>query len=88
MKILGIKDLKRKDVPIYYRMYYTGVVSLQMVNATVESRIDFSLEMKPTGQKEVLITFNDPVDYPLVPLLRELKKYILDLDWNGGLPPL
>ena len=88
MKILGIKDLKRKDVPIYYRMYYTGVVSLQMGSATVESHIDFSLEMKPTGQKEVLITLNDPVDYPLVPLLLELKKYILDLDWNGGLPPL
>lgn len=86
MKVLEIKEIVRKDVPIYYKMFYSGVAVMELVNASVERQIDFSMEMKPTGQKQILITLNKPVDYPLVPLLREIKKYINTLDQNGALP--
>jgi hypothetical protein len=49
-------------------------------------RIDFSIEYKPTGQKEISITFIDKVDYPLVPVNKELKNYILELEAANGLP--
>jgi hypothetical protein len=57
-----------------------------MNNNQVEYRIDFSLEYKPTGQKEISITFIDKVDYPLVPINKELKNYIIELDAADGLP--
>jgi hypothetical protein len=86
MKIIAIKDMIRKDVPIYYRKLYTGVAVIEMTKGPADYRIDFSIEYKPTGQKDVSITFIDAVDYPLIPINRELKQHIIDLDNAGGLP--
>jgi hypothetical protein len=86
MKILEVKDIVRKDVPIYYRRLYTCVAVIELINTSQDARIDFSIEHKPTGQKEILITLIDKVDYPLVPLNSALKKAIDDLDSSGALP--
>jgi len=86
MKVISIKDMIRKDVPIYYRKLYTGVAVIEMNNGAVDYRIDFSIEYKPTGQKEIAITFIDAIDYPLVPVNKELKNYILELENADGLP--
>lgn len=86
MKIITIKDMIRKDVPIYYRNLYTGVAVLELTKGQSEHRIDFAIEHKPTGQKEISVTLIDQADYPLVPVTKELKKYIDTLDINGGLP--
>jgi hypothetical protein len=86
MKVVSIKNIIRKDVPIYYKRHFSGVAVLELVKEPVERRIDFSIEHMPTGTKEIVITFVDAVDYPLVPLQRELKLFINNLDANGGLP--
>jgi hypothetical protein len=86
MKINGIKDLIRKDVPIYYRRLFSGIAVIELLNKTVESRIDFTIETKPTGLNEVIINSMDPVDYPLIPLTKEVKKFISLLDETGELP--
>ena len=86
MKIITIKDMIRKDVPIYYRMLYTGVAVIELNKGPQNFRLDFSIETKPTGQKEISISFIDTIDYPLVPLSKELKQYISQLDANDGLP--
>jgi hypothetical protein len=86
MKVVSIKDISRKDVPIYYRMLYTGTVVLELIDKTVERQIDFSIETKPTGSKEISVKLLEAVDYPLVPLTRELKNFITKLDRSGGLP--
>jgi len=86
MKIVTLKDMIRKDVPIYYRKLYTSVAVIELNNTQNEYRIDFSLEIKPTGAKEVNVTFIDAVDYPLIPVIRELKRYIVELDSADGLP--
>jgi len=86
MKIVTLKDMIRKDVPIYYRKLYTSVAVIELNNSQNEYRIDFSLEIKPTGAKEVNVTFIDAVDYPLIPVIRELKRYIVELDSADGLP--
>lgn len=88
MKILEIKELIRKDVPIYYRMFFSGIVVVQLMNKPVERHIDFSIETKPTGQKEILLTIAEPIDYPLVPFTKALKQFITELDYAGALPPL
>jgi hypothetical protein len=86
MRIVSIKDIIRKDVPIYYRRLFSGVAVMELIKEPVERRIDFSIETKPTGIKDISISFTEPVDYPLVPLNQELKKYIDKLDLSGGLP--
>jgi len=86
MKIISIKDMIRKDIPIYYRKLFTGVAVIEMNNGPEDYRIDFSIEYKPTGQKDITITFIDKIDYPLIPLNRELKKFINDLEIAEALP--
>ena len=86
MKVSTIKDIVRKDIPIYYRLLYTGVAVLELAKGTKDFRIDFSVEIKPTGQKEIIVTFLDNVDYPLVPVIKELKNIIADMHTNGLLP--
>jgi len=86
MKIVTIKDMIRKDVPIYYRKLYTGVAVIDFNAGPKNFRIDFSIEYKPTGQKDINISFIDNIDYPLVPVTKELKNYILELEAASGLP--
>jgi hypothetical protein len=86
MNVLEIKDIVRKDVPIYYRRLYSGVAVIEMLNKALDVRLDFSIEHKPTGQKEILVTLIDSVDYPLIPLNSALKKAIDKMDSSGGLP--
>ena len=86
MKIVEIKGLSRKDVPIYYRRLYSGIAVLELINTVVDVAIDFQIEHKPTGQVETTITSMEKVDYPLVPLKSALKRYIGDLDSEGKLP--
>jgi len=88
MKVTGIKELTRKDVPIYYRRLYSGILEIELINSTVESHIDFLIETKPTGINEIIINAMDSVDYPLLPLTKEIKKFISVLDETGGLPAL
>jgi hypothetical protein len=86
MRILEIKDIIRKDVPIYYRRHFSGIAILELVNKPIERRIDFMIEIKPTGAKEISLALSDPVDYPLTPLIKALKTFVIDLDNNGDLP--
>ena len=88
MKVTGIKELIRKDVPIYYRRLYSGILEIELINKSVESHIDFLIETKPTGVNEVIINNMDSIDYPLLPLTKEIKKFISVLDETGGLPSL
>ena len=86
MRIVEIKNLTRKDLPIYYRRFYSGIAVTEMVNGNMEFPLDFHIEHKPTGNREISLHLSQKVDYPLIPLQKELKKYIGDLDSNGRLP--
>jgi 2-methylaconitate cis-trans-isomerase PrpF len=86
MKVVSIKDMIRKDVPIYYRNLFTGVAVIEMNNTQKNYRIDFSIETKPTGQKEITVNFIDTIDYPLLPVTKDLKNLIDEMDSAGSLP--
>lgn len=86
MKVLDILDIARKDVPIYYRRLYTGSASLELLGKSVVRRIEFSIETKPTGAKDIQVSLVDEVDYPLIPLQKALKDTILAMDRSGALP--
>jgi hypothetical protein len=86
MKIIEIKNIVRKDVPIYYRRLYTGIAVLELVNKSIEVPLEFQIEHMPTGHIEISIIKIEKVDYPLVPLQKELKAYIGAMDADGKLP--
>lgn len=86
MKIIELKNVIRKDVPIYYRRLYSSVVAMELVNKVVEVPMDFQIEIKPTGQTEISITSMGTVDYPLVPLQKEIKNVIGSLESSRKLP--
>jgi hypothetical protein len=86
VRILELKNIVRKDVPIYYRRLYNCTAVVELINRSQDVHLDFSIEYKPTGQKEILVTLIDKVDYPLVPLNSALKRAIDDMDSAGSLP--
>ena len=86
MKVIELKNVVRKDVPIYYRRLYTARAVIELINKSVEVPLDFQIEHKPTGQIEIAITSMGEVDYPLVPLRKELKQFIGAMDSQGKLP--
>jgi hypothetical protein len=86
MTVLRLKDITRKDVPIYYKMFYKAVAEIELLGKTIDAAVEFSLEMKPTGVKEILVSIKEEVDYPLVPLIAEIKKNVLALDRDAKLP--
>ena len=86
MRIIELKNIVRKDVPIYYRRLYTATAVLELINKPIECPLDFQIEHKPTGSTEIGITLSEKIDYPLVPLQKELKRFISNLDSDGKLP--
>jgi hypothetical protein len=86
MKVIEIKNIARKEMPIYYRRFYTGIVVIELINKSVSVPLEFQIEHKPTGEIEVNFTLSEKVDYPLIPLQKELKNFIGALDSGGKLP--
>jgi len=86
MKVVSIKDIIRKDVPIYYRLLYTGVAVIELAKGPADYRIDFTVEIKPTGLKEISVTFLDKLEYPLLPAIKELKVLIDKMHEDELLP--
>jgi hypothetical protein len=86
VKIIHMKDMIRKDVPIYYRRLYSGTAVIEINENPEDYRIDFSIEQKPTGHKEITVSFIDIIDYPLIPVNKVVKNYIGELDNAGRLP--
>ncbi|MCL2834590.1 MAG: hypothetical protein FWD78_15580 [Treponema sp.] len=86
MKIIEIKNIVRKDVPIYYKRFYKGNLVLDIMDKQDEIPVEFSIEHKPTGHTEIEASFAKEINYPLVPLMKELKTFIADLESNRKLP--
>jgi len=86
MRIIEIKNMTRKDFPIYYRRFYSGIAVMELVNGIVEVPLEFQIENKPTGTIDIITVLSQKIDYPLVPVQKELKKYIGVLDSSGKLP--
>ena len=86
MKLTQIADIVKKDVPLHYRNEYTANAVFDLLDGkTLTRRIEFVVEMSPIGSKDIRINFVDPIDYPLVPVLKSLKDEIHTLDRKGSL---
>ena len=83
MKVLELKNLYSEDIGLYYRRNYTALAVLELPIRTTEVPIDFIIEISPLGTKDIFIDLKTNVDYPLIPLKREIKNYILNREREG-----
>lgn len=86
MTVVDIKEMVRKDVPIYYRRMYDGKAVVEFAGQKHDMKINWTIETSPLGIKETVISMTEKIDYPLLPLIREIKKKIESLDSEGKLP--
>lgn len=86
MNAIELKDIVRKDTALYYRRLFTATVSLDILGSVMDRRVEFIIETHPTGKKDVSVTLVDPVEYPLVPILRSIKELVAAMDGKGALP--
>ncbi len=85
MQVLEIKDIQRDEVPLYYRMKYIGVAVIELPLKTIETHIDFAIETNPLGIKTIDVEIDKTIEYPLVPLVKALRAFIIKLDDEGHL---
>jgi len=86
MKVVDISNIQRKENLLYYRREYSGEATIELLANTLVAPIDFVLEQRPIGGYAVHVSLADSVDYPLVPIVSELKAFIAELDLKGVLP--
>lgn len=86
MKLHGIEQLKKKDIPLYYRNEYEGLGDLEFVLGDRRRvPLEFSVEIKPTGERIVDVRLNERINYPLLPVIRAIKAEILIMEKDGKL---
>ncbi len=87
MQILCLKNIQKNDSVIYYRRHYNADAELQLPNKVTDIPISFTIETGPLGNKEFDLDFDSSrVNYPLLPIRKALKDYILTIDKAGELP--
>lgn len=86
MKIVEVRNIKRRDIPIYYRKMFTGQAVIEVLDRQSTANVEFVIEHQPSGAPTITIRFLGDIDYPLVPAQRSLKLYIADLEAKGLLP--
>ncbi len=86
MKVVRISDIQRKEAYIDYRRMYTGNATLNL-NSTgaVEVPIEFALEHTALGSIDISVNLLQKIEYPVVPIINDLKEYIRELSTTGQL---
>ncbi|HUW39549.1 MAG TPA: hypothetical protein VMV90_00960 [Rectinemataceae bacterium] len=86
MKVVELKELSRKESAVHYIKEFTGVAVLDSGPLKAEADIAFTLEHKPLGPPEITLHVLDPLDWPLLPIVRAIREHILELEKTGRLP--
>lgn len=78
MKIIELRDIKRENEHIHYRKRYSAVL-VYTIDGTTEhlANIIFVFEYNALGSRKLIIQFEDPINYPLLPAKKKLEEYLL-----------
>ncbi len=84
MKFLGMDEFSKKDTLIYYRHEYSGKASFALIGDKRASvRFSSTVEIQPTGERQVIVELLDKIDYPVLPIIKSLKDEILNIEKEG-----
>jgi len=86
MKVLELKSISKKEDGIYYLQRYKATAVLEMPHNTLEFPFSFSIETGPLGNKTIeLDELPNDFNYPVFPIIKSLKEFIIDLIKKGKL---
>lgn len=86
MKVLEIRDIKKKNIPLHYRNEFKASAIFEYKNQKrEESPVEFTLEHSATGTIDISVRILNKLNYPLLPALKSLKAHIRDLEKQGKL---
>lgn len=86
MKVLEFRNITRKEAFIYYRREFKALAVIEYISRMATKEIEFIIENKPLGGYDIHIELLEDVEYPLIPLVKNLKDYITYLAREGSLP--
>jgi len=79
MVVSKLVEIERKESHIYYMQDFTATAVYSIVGKEKTGKIRFSIEHKPTGEMVITLFILDDVDYPLLPIIIDLKKMIKNM---------
>jgi hypothetical protein len=86
MRVLEIKDISKKNIPLHYRNEFSARAVMELPqHAQPETPMEFSLERSATGDLHIRVQLLEKIDYPLLPAIRRLKDHIRELERRGKL---
>ena len=86
MQIRELRNLKRKDVPLAYRRTFSAEAILEgQRSGQTAQPVEFDLEQSAGGSTSVNIRLIGNAQYPVIPLMRELRAYISNMNAQGKL---
>jgi len=86
MKVVELKELKRHNNTLHYFREFKAVAVLEGAGKQIERAVAFSIEKKPFGKPEIIISFEEEPEWPLLPIISSLKSLLMELDGDGRLP--
>ena len=87
MKVLEIKSISKEESFIYYINRYKGMAVLEILSNQVEIPVTFAIETSPFSKKTIEIgALPNDLNYPVMPVQKALREYILTIDKSGVLP--
>jgi hypothetical protein len=87
MVVREIDNIRRKHMLISYRREYHADVLISLHNQAAKPyQIEFSMEMTPLGGNIIRVKMLTEPDYPLVPLMNEIKERLAAMDRDDTLP--
>ncbi|MBP5158607.1 MAG: hypothetical protein K6G18_11155 [Treponema sp.] len=82
-----IKSISKDDGYIYYINRYKATAVIEYLSKEATFPFSFYVEINPLGMRSYHV--NDlprDLDYPLLPIRKALKEYIIKMDKNRELP--
>ncbi|MBQ9238974.1 MAG: hypothetical protein IJ191_06660 [Treponema sp.] len=86
MRVLEIQNIFREEGHIFYLRKFTGTAVIEIPTENMVTPIEFSIETSPLGQRTIAINLLSAVNYPILPLKKAIREFILAEDMKGKLP--
>lgn len=87
MRVAEIKSISKEEGYIYYINRYKATAVIEYLSKEASFPFSFYVEINPLGMRSYHV--NDiprTLDYPLLPVMKALKEYVIKMDKNRELP--
>ncbi len=87
MRVAEIKSISKDEGYIYYINRYKATAVIEYLSKQASFPFSFSVEINPLGGRAYNISeLPKSLEYPVLPVKKALKEYIIQMDKNNELP--